>query len=81
MLDDLTPLSDEERRIALRAVAAIYRDAVAYALRPDGTIQQAADHRALMRIGSRLHWFSLGAFVGGFVMFWVALVLLRVAGS
>ncbi|XAI96418.1 hypothetical protein [Microcystis phage Mel-JY33] len=35
MLDDMTPLTEEERRVALRAVSAIYRDAVAHALRED----------------------------------------------
>lgn len=79
MLDDLTPLTEEERRVALRAVSAIYRDAVAHALRPDGYVQQKADYRALMRIGNRLHWFTLGAFVGGVVCFLLAVLLMQPA--
>lgn len=79
MLDDLTPLTEEERRVALRAVGAIYRDAVAYALRPDGYVQQQADYRALMRIGNRLHWFTLGAFVGGLASFLLTALLMQPA--
>lgn len=77
MLDDLTPLSEEERRVALRAVGAIYRDAVTHALRADGYVQQQADYRALMRIGNRLHWFSLGAFVGGLAGFLLTVLAMQ----
>lgn len=79
MLDDLTPLSEEELRVVKRAVAAIYRDAVAHVLRADGYVQRTADYRAMTRIGSRLHWFALGAFVGGFVTFLATVILLAPA--
>lgn len=64
MLDDLTPLSEEERRVALRAVAAIYKDAVAYVLRDDGWVRHEADRRARHRVGTPLGWVVLGAVIG-----------------